>query len=192
LADMIVGLFGLKRSGKDSLADHLVNSFGYKKFHFADNLRDVMWEANLYVSDTGERLQDVVNRIGWEESKETYPEVRRIMKDLGTNGCRKVLGQHVWIDALEKQIDATPGRVVIADGRFLDESQWVKSNAGVVVKVQRDWGATQEKDLHRSESEIDLINEHILVNNNANLDGLRDEAKRINSYVNDLESRMHY
>jgi hypothetical protein len=93
---------------------------------------------------------------------------------------------------LEKQIDATPGRVVIADGRFLDESQWVKSNAGVVVKVQRDWGATQEKDLHRSESEIDLINEHILVNNNANLDGLRDEAKRINSYVNDLESRMHY
>ncbi len=144
------------------------------------------------MSDTGERLQDVVNRIGWEEAKETYPEFRRIMKDLGTNGVRGVLGQDTWINALEKQIDRTPGYVVIADGRFLDESVWVRQRSGVVVKVRRHMAVPQEEDTHRSEQEIPLIKEHLQVLNKSDLEGLRDHSKRVHQYVIDLEKTLEW
>jgi hypothetical protein len=185
MASRVVGIFGLKRAGKDSLADRLVAEFNYTKFHFADNLRDIMYVTNFIVDDTGLRLQDLVDDIGWEEAKVHYPEVRRIMKFLGTEGVRNTLGAHTWIDALERQIDEVPGPVVISDGRFVNESTWVKGLGGLVVRMHRRWDNPEEEDMHESEQEVYLIEPHMEIIIEGGLDEVRSYAKQVNDLAKD-------
>jgi hypothetical protein len=117
VASRIVGIFGHKRAGKDTLADALVREFMYTKFHFADNLRDIMYVTNpiidyhtsddIYEEPKLLRLQDLVDDIGWEEAKIQYPEVRRIMKFLGTEGVRDHLGREVQAASWRSRQDAS-------------------------------------------------------------------------------------
>lgn len=180
MASRLVCIFGLKRAGKDTLGDELVRQYGYTKFHFADNLRDIMYVSNFIISDTGQRLQDVVDDIGWEEAKVQYAEVRRIMQKLGTEGVRSILGEDTWIRALDAQIAVTPGPVVVTDGRFCNESSWCKSLGGVVVRMNRRWGVPMAEDLHASEQEIHKIEPHIDLVIEGGLDQVRGFAKQVN------------
>jgi hypothetical protein len=181
---LIIGLFGKKRAGKDSLADQLVNSFGFKKWHFADDLRRVMeaFDPIIDTEPTGGpiRLNQILAVEGWEDAKIKYPEVRRIMKYLGTNGVRHVLGQDTWLKSLESHMKDSPDIChVIADGRFLNESEWVREQGGLVVKVHRRWAEPQDVDSHESETELDLIEPDMDIMNTEGLDGLRRYAQDI-------------
>jgi hypothetical protein len=189
MAERLVGIFGFKRSGKDSLADQLVNNFGYTKLHFANPLRQIMQAFDPIIDterDGGPiRLNEKLEEFGWEAVKTTYPEVRRIMQKLGTEGCREILGPYTWIAAMDRAMQAVDGPVVIADGRFLNESEFVRDWGGIVVRMNRRWGVPQEEDPHPSEGEIGLIVPDMDIIIEGGLDEVRSYAKD----VNDLSRR---
>ena len=39
---MILGICGLQSSGKDTIGDYLINNYGFKKFSFAEVLKDLI------------------------------------------------------------------------------------------------------------------------------------------------------
>lgn len=194
MASRLVSIFGLKRAGKDTLGDELVTAFNYTKFHFADNLRDILYNTNPWINTdnwyngkiAAVRLQELVDDVGWEVAKADYPEVRRLMQLMGTEGCRAILGDHVWIDALERQIDQVDGPVVVTDGRFYNESRWVKSLGGTVVLMHRRWGIPQEEDTHLSEQELGLIVPDMDIIVEGGMDEVRSYAKRVNDLAKSL------
>jgi hypothetical protein len=122
---MIIGLTGYAQSGKDTVAKVLTNNFGFERVSFADPIRKLLYETNPTVKDGGYRLQGVIDGYGWDVAKTAFPEVRRLLQDLGV-GARKVFGEDFWVkQALGKY---KPGdKVVVTDVRFTNEADYLKS-----------------------------------------------------------------
>ncbi len=146
------------RAGKDSAANALVRDLGYKKISFADPLRRLalLVDPMIYPQTPAvnmaphNRLAWVVQgSSGWEASKDRWPEVRRILQNLGV-GCREVFGEDVWVK-LALDVALGHDKVVIADCRFLNEAEEVKWAGGFLVKIDRPGYAAGS---HISETEL--------------------------------------
>lgn len=135
---MLIGLTGYAQHGKDTIANLLVEEYGFRRYAFADKLKQMALVLNPIVGTefgmrddkpwlNEMRLKDLHHDHGWEAIK-TMPEVRRFLQVLGTDAVRDHLGTNSWVDALFRQwvndcneekrnIDA-----VISDVRFPNEA----------------------------------------------------------------------
>mgnify|MGYP001029466142 CR=1 FL=1 len=99
---MIVAFCGYAGSGKDTAADILVKDYGFTKIAFADALRKMAWDINpmVWVDVYGKRYyyQQVINDYGYSGAKEIFPEVRRFLQRLGTDGCRRHIDDNIWVE----------------------------------------------------------------------------------------------
>lgn len=170
---MIIGLTGRKRSGKSTAARYLVEHHGFTELSFAAPLKAMAMDIDPIVSanhtahwskDGFLRLSDVVEADGWEGAKDRYPEVRRFLQRLGTDGVRNNLGTNIWVQQVEDQLDELwtndfknnrPNRpIVIADVRFENEADMVCRNGGIVIEVVRP-GIPATTDTHASEAGVE-------------------------------------
>lgn len=157
----LIGLAGRAGAGKDEVA-RILTDFGFERRAFADKLRAVAYAADPHVqgrlSNGGwERLSTLVDEVGWDRAKQ-FGDVRRFLQRLGTEGVRAHLGYDTWVEAID--LDAT--RIAIADVRFENEAEFVRSRGGVVWRVLRDAaGAVAE---HVSEDQS-FPADAVLVNN---------------------------
>ena len=118
---MIIGLTGYARSGKDTVANILVENYGYTRIAFADKIKELLYELDPQVGST--RLKALVSEYGWEVAKSS-PEVRHLLQDLGV-GARNVLGENFWVQQALKDVHFE-GNYVITDVRFTNEADIVK------------------------------------------------------------------
>lgn len=156
----LVGLCGKARSGKDTVGNMLATKHGYKRFAFADRLKDVVRDINPYVPVEAPevpkrwvRLDDLVHDIGWERSKEN-PVVRQYLQNAGT-GMRGRVGKNVWVDPVLMQSEAEENSV-ITDCRFLNEAEAIHDKGGLLVRIIRPGGGLQGGlGNHVSETDLD-------------------------------------
>ena len=194
---ILIGLVGAKRSGKDTVADHLVAKHGFTKVAFADPLKEMALALDPIVHtewDYGvawDRLSEVVTDLGWEEAKE-YPEVRRTLQRLGTEVIRNHVGTDYWIERMDRRLSRMAARgvgverVVITDCRFPNEASLVHTRGGCLVLVERP--ALAQLDSHASESiwrtapfDNALHNTHDIAYLHAQVDRLVDLIERSNA-----------
>ena len=122
---MIIGLTGYAQSGKDTVANILVEKYGYQRIAFADPIRTLLYETNPILKE-GYRVQGLVDVYGWDKVKVDYPEARRLLQDLGL-GARKLFGDMFWVQQALKDVDAS-GNYVITDVRFPNEANAIRLN----------------------------------------------------------------
>lgn len=146
---MLIGLTGVARAGKDTVADILVEEFEFTKISPADLVRAVALGADPWIPLETDRevegnrifhewypLSGLVAHYGWERTKD-FPEVRKFLQRLGTEGGRKVLGEGVWIDALMATLE--PGKSYVnASARFANEAAPILAAGGEVWRIVRD------------------------------------------------------
>jgi len=158
----LIGLTGYAQSGKDTLANVLVENYGYTRVAFADKIRDFLYGINPMVacSPTG-YLQDLINLVGWDKAKQE-PQVRRLLQDLGIS-ARELIDENIWVNAaLNKAI--REDRVVITDVRFENEAVAINLMGGQLWRVKR--VGVGPVNNHVSESELDGYKvDQIFVNN---------------------------
>lgn len=164
---MIIGLSGYAQSGKDTVANILVEKYGYKRIAFADPIRDLLYEMDppVPMGAGSEKhtvgLQNYIDIYGWDVAKQT-PIVRSMLQNLGV-GARKVFGDKFWI--YEALSDVAPqDKVVVSDVRFVNEADWIQTFGGQIWRIKR--VGTDAVNEHVSESEMDgyPVNQ-IFVNN---------------------------
>lgn len=169
----IIGISGLARSGKDTVANILTNNFGFQRLAFADPMRAALYGANpLVLAELSEpngylypsRLQRVVDYYGWEHAKSSG-EIRSLLQRFGTEGVRNQWGEDFWVDMLF----STPHgpRLVIPDVRFPNEVKRIRSLGGSVWRVNRD--GVEAPNNHSSESSLDDSCFDAIINNNYGL-----------------------
>lgn len=164
---MIIGLSGYAQSGKDTVANILVEKYGYKRIAFADPIRDLLYEMDppVPVGAGDEKhtvgLQNYVDVYGWDDAKQN-PIVRSMLQNLGV-GARKVFGDKFWI--YEALSDVAPqDKVVVSDVRFVNEASWIQTFSGQIWRIKR--VGTDAVNNHVSESEMDGYPvDQIFVNN---------------------------
>ncbi|HXJ44350.1 MAG TPA: hypothetical protein VNH18_33995 [Bryobacteraceae bacterium] len=128
----IIGLTGLPRCGKDTVASELA-WFGYTRAAFADPLKD----AAAILLD---RPRTEVNgELGFDREK-VMPEwgfsMREFLQKFGTECLRRQIRDDFWIKRMEKTLQGLE-QVVITDCRFPNEAALVKAQGGVIVRIER-------------------------------------------------------
>jgi hypothetical protein len=149
-----IGLHGFPGVGKDAVAKILAD-YGYTRVAFADKLREALYVLNpvvLFGTDGQDiRVKDIVDTIGWEDAKRTYPEIRRMLQVIGTEVGREMIDQNVWVDAAFKGLDKDK-KYVFTDLRFENEHHAIDSRLGMLVKIERPGvGAVND---HKSEKPL--------------------------------------
>lgn len=146
----IISISGRIGSGKDTVADHLVDKYGFTRMSFADSLKDAIsiifsWDRELLAGVTAEsrRWREEVDE--WWADKLEMPGLtpRWVLQYWGTEVCRKGFHNDIWVASLENKLRTLDKNVVITDCRFLNELQAVKNNNGTTIRVERgqapDW-----------------------------------------------------
>lgn len=163
---MIIGLSGRARSGKTTAAEYLQREYGFEILSLSAPLKQMALDIDPIVDATPhyERLSRVVEVLGWEFAKDAYPDVRRFLQRLGTEGVRGTFGVNAWVNLAEETIWDEDESInwVIPDVRFSNEAAMVRREGGYVVEVRRD---SQEHDApgeHPSEAGVE--SDHVVIN----------------------------
>lgn len=163
----LIGLTGYAGSGKDTVADIIVQDYGFVKMAFADPLREMLLVLNPMISPTV-YLRQIVERHGWRWAKQRFPEVRRLMQVFGTDVVRNLIMQDFWVKKLEERINQN-SLVVVSDVRFPDEADLLLGRGGVMIRVERE-GVNK---LNHISEEIDGISCDAVINNDQSFEHLR-------------------
>ena len=164
-----IGLLGFARSGKDTVADHLVRR-GFARIAFADPVRSILMHMNPLIADDGLRLRDAVDAYGFDAAKRRFPVVRELLQGLG-EGVRASLGESVWVDRAMRQLDTLSDRpVVVSDVRYRNEAIALRSRGFTLVWVQRP--GVGPANSHQSEVGIPVELAHTTLRNDGSIQEL--------------------
>lgn len=120
---VLIGLLGPAGSGKSSVAQHLCDRYGAKRYSFAKQLKELarltLDFSDAQVFGTQQEKETVDTRYGFSP--------RWFLQRLGTEGCRKIFGPNVWVEACFRQIGLdAPEVAVIDDVRFSNEARQIR------------------------------------------------------------------
>ena len=202
---MIIGICGFIGSGKDTVADYLVNFHEFRRESFANTLKDAVaavfgWDRTLLEGRTKEAREWREQVDPWWAERLAMPTLtpRWILQYWGTEVCRKAFHDDIWIASLENKIRNSKDNVVISDCRFPNEISSIRSAGGTIIWVQRgalpDWYdiavaanqghnyAVQDlkmRKIHASETAWVGTDFDVIVDNNGSIDDLYNQAKLI-------------
>jgi hypothetical protein len=141
---MIIGVCGFIGSGKDTVADYLVNFHEFKRESFAGTLKDAVsavfgWDRELLEgrSKKAREWREQVDPFWAERLAMPTLTPRWILQYWGTEVCRKGFHDDIWIAALENKLLKSEDSIVISDCRFPNEVESIKNAGGKVIWVER-------------------------------------------------------
>lgn len=140
----IIGIVGLIGSGKDTIADYLVNFHGYRRDSFANTLKDAVstifgWDRDLVEGRTTTARQWREQVDEWWAQRLNIPDLtpRYVLQHWGTEVIRKSFHDDTWIASLENKLRNSKDNSVITDCRFPNEVKMIKGLGGKVLRVKR-------------------------------------------------------
>ena len=202
---MIIGICGFIGSGKDTVADYLVNFHEFRRESFASTLKDAVaavfgWDRTLLEGRTKEAREWREQVDPWWAERLAMPTLtpRWVLQYWGTEVCRRAFHDDIWIASLENKLRTSKDNVVISDCRFPNEIQSIRDAGGKIVWVQRgelpDWYDTaieanlghnyavqdlKMRKIHASETAWVGTNFDTVIDNNRSIDDLYQQAKLI-------------
>lgn len=140
---MIIGVCGFIGSGKDTIADYLVNVHEFRRESFANTLKDACaavfgWDRTMLEGRTKQAREwrEQVDEW-WSKRLDRAITPRWILQYWGTEVCRKAFHDDIWIASLENKLRNSKDSVVISDCRFPNEIKAIRNQGGIVIRVVR-------------------------------------------------------
>jgi hypothetical protein len=175
-----IALLGLPRSGKDTAATVLTQELFYERVAFADPLKamaleiDPIIRAN-YSARTDKvreyRLSSIVEWVGWESAKDTYPEVRRILQHVGQSIRKR--DPDYWLRVGLTALEGVAARgfpAVVTDCRYPNEAEALRERAFMFIRIER---PSANAPSHESDTALADYPTDGVIQNTAGLDSLR-------------------
>lgn len=188
---MLVGIYGKKRHGKDSLCEAIQKylkdtDFDCIRKALADNVKwecaEMLWNqyANRYwfkyrsKSDLYKAMQD----------SKTKEQFRPFLQWLGTDFIREEQSNY-WIELFTEDVDEYLGdiypteyTIIVPDIRFPNEADWIKSDPNnLLIKIVRP--GMPDDDTHISETAMDDYDKFDIVLNCETLEAIDHAGEMI-------------
>ena len=142
---MIIGICGFKGSGKDTVADYLVEHKNFTKISFASVLKDIIaiifnWDRNMIEGNTPEnRLLREREDKWWSDKLGVKCTPRWAMQNIGTDIFRKYFNDNIWLYTLQKRLEDNKDKnYVVSDVRFPNEIEFLQSINAILIYVERE------------------------------------------------------
>ena len=179
--EVLVGVSGYARAGKDTVAHILVDRHNFARGSFAAAMKRILVGLDPLVDD-GVRLSSVIAELpGGLEDAKAVPEVRRLLQRLGTEAGRSALGADVWVKAL---LERVPGRLVVSDCRFPNEAAAIRSRGGLVLRVERPGCGPVNG--HVSETALDDFDFDSVIYNDGSLEDLANKIEAVLAFCSGI------
>lgn len=140
---MIIGICGFIGSGKDTVADYLVNFHEFRRESYASSLKDAVsavfgWDRILLEGRTKESREWREQADDWWTSRLGINITPRfVLQNWGTEVLRTGFHDDIWIASVENKLRHTKDNIVITDCRFPNEIKSLKQTGGKVIRVKR-------------------------------------------------------
>lgn len=141
---MIIGVCGFISSGKDTVADYLVNFHEFRRESFANSLKDAIsavfgWDRTLVEGRTKAAREWREEVDVWWATRLEIPHLtpRWVMQQWGTDVLRTAFHDDIWIASLERKLITSNDDIVISDCRFPNEFKAIHNAGGKIIKVTR-------------------------------------------------------
>lgn len=146
---ILLGITGYKQSGKDTIANYLIQKYSFEKYAFAYPLKEICKCAfNL----TEEQLNGKDKEVKDEFWKTTPRIMMQKIGDIMRNNLDFIpeIKNNYFVKYFEDYYQKkSPTRLVVSDIRFLNEASSVKKLKGMIIKVIRK-SADEKTDQHIS------------------------------------------
>ena len=199
---MIIGMCGLIGTGKDTVADILVNNYNFIKVSFADKLKDGVatvfsWDREMLEGTTDEsRTWREQKDEFWSRETNEHITPRLVLQMFGTDCMRNGFYNGIWVSIVKQQIINNPNKnFVIPDVRFPNEAKMIKEVNGEVWRICRgqdpQWFISYVKDnivptdVHESEWQWAKLDFDCVIHNNDTVKDLKNQVS------NHLASNVH-
>lgn len=140
---MIIGISGFKSSGKDTIAEYLIQKYGFKRLSFASALKDIIaimfgWPRDKLEGLTKEDREWREQIDPWWSDALNIHDLtpRFVMQSIGTDLFRKHFHTDIWVKIIENQLDKYEN-IVISDCRFQNEIDMIVHYGGKIIQVYR-------------------------------------------------------
>jgi len=174
----VVGLTGFAGSGKSTVAQYLVEQYGFTRLSFAAPLKKMLRTLNPMLEEPidGEvvRLSDLF-ALYTENELKAGPfgdEYRRLLQVLGTD-CIRAVDEDFWVKAALAQITDN-GKYVFDDCRFPNEAFVIST-----INPLGLWNVTrpgyEPVNGHASEQHAGNMGERLWLHNGLDIEGLHDQ-----------------
>ena len=196
----VIGISGFIGSGKDTVADYLVNYHGFRRESFAGSLKDAVaavfgWDRTMLEGRTRS------SRI-WREEVDTWwanrlgianLTPRWVLQYWGTDVLRINFHDDIWIASLEHKLATSKDHIVISDVRFPNEVESIRRAGGKLVLIERGpkpewyddalmgpetmsqyWPRVHPSEWSWIQTKFDLV-----IDNNGTIDDLYDQIKSL-------------
>ncbi len=140
----IVGLCGFAGSGKTTIANYLIERYGFERFSFAGPVKDV---AATVFGWPRARLEGVTTEDrAWREEADPewsavmgYPFTRRWGLQMIGNGMRELVHSNIWVTLAKKEMAKRPAssKLVLDDVRYFNERNMLREMGGRLYTVHR-------------------------------------------------------
>jgi hypothetical protein len=141
---LIIGICGLIGSGKDTVADYLVNVHGFRRESFAGTLKDAVaavfgWDRTLLEGRTKASREWREHVDTWWADRLNMPHLtpRWVLQYWGTEVMRRGFHDDIWIACIENKLRNSSDNIVLSDCRFPNEISSLRSAGGVIVRTCR-------------------------------------------------------
>ena len=181
---MLIGIVGLIGSGKDTVANRLVEKHGYIRDSFAKSLKDAVasmfnWDREMLEGNTtsSRHWREQPDKF-WSEKMDKEVTPRWILQQFGTEIMRGQMYDGIWVDSVIGRYKGE--NTVISDTRFQNEIKTIKAHGGIVVLVKREPIPTREEmqkqGVHQSEWDWIGTDYDIVIENTGTLDELYEKV----------------
>jgi hypothetical protein len=204
MSRQIIGLVGLIGSGKNTVANFLIEDHNFKQASFAGSLKDAVsaifgWPRHLLEGDTLEsrEFREKVDE-SWQRSIGDIPLIagrevtpRLILQLMGTEVLRKNFHSDIWVLSVIKKIETDANSsYVISDVRFKNEMKMLEDIGAKIVRVRRgpepEWFETarnspvsmplKHPQVHQSEWDWVASDPKIIIDNNGTFGELKNKT----------------
>lgn len=181
----VVGITGRKYHGKDTAAAHF-RAQGYKHLRFADPLKQMLrafyFTAGCDPSLVERKLEGDLKEAPCEYLCGKTP--RHAMQTLGNEWGRDCISDTLWVDTLKRRAHIYDS-LVVSDMRYPNECAAILSWGGLTLRVDASLRVPRNGHSdHPSETAIDTLPVHQVVDNNGPPEFLR-------AAVNDVIARIN-
>lgn len=182
----IIGLTGEAGSGKDTIADYLVEHHDFRKISFAEPLRrglQAMFGIPMHMLQDRAIKHVPLNVLGGKS-------IREAMNTLGTEWGRECVADDIWLTTAGMKLNQLRAQssighvnvkgIVISDVRFSNERGWLYEQGGELWHVKRPGNPyALPPESHVSQQGLPVWDGNPVITNDGDIEFLHNRILRI-------------